>query len=167
MSFIVAKAQPGVAPDQLAKDISKQTRLQALTSHDFQWRSINHYLTRTGIPINFGITVALGFIVGAAIAGQTFYIFVLENLRQFGALKAIGTTNGQIAGMVLLQAAMVGFIGFGLGIGLAASFFYSTADVPALRDFNLPWQVMAMTGAAVGVIMLIAGRCFAAARVGG
>ena len=36
-----------------------------------------------------GITVALGFIVGAAVVGQTFYIFVLENLRQFGALKAM------------------------------------------------------------------------------
>ena len=32
----------------------------------------------------------LGFLVGTAIAGQTFYNFTLENLKQFGALKAMG-----------------------------------------------------------------------------
>ena len=29
-------------------------------------------------------SLSLGFIVGAAIAGQTFYLFTLENLNQFG-----------------------------------------------------------------------------------
>ena len=41
-------------------------------------------MEKTGIPINFGITVVLGFIVGTAIAGQTFYLFTVENLKQFG-----------------------------------------------------------------------------------
>jgi putative ABC transport system permease protein len=48
--------------------------------------------------------VLLGFIVGAAVTAQTFYLFVIENLRQFGALKAIGATNRQIGTMVMLQA---------------------------------------------------------------
>ena len=42
------------------------------------------------------------------VAGQTFYIFTLENLKQFGALKAMGVTNGRLIGMILLQAATVG-----------------------------------------------------------
>ena len=54
---------------------------------------IKYYLMYTGIPINFGITVFLGFLVGTAIAGQTFYNFTIENLKQFGALKAMGATN--------------------------------------------------------------------------
>lgn len=36
---------------------------------------------------------ALGFIVGTAIAGQNFYLFTLENLKQFGALKAMGSAS--------------------------------------------------------------------------
>ena len=71
----------------------------------FVWKTINYYLKYTGIPINFGITAALGFLVGTAIAGQTFYNFTLENLKQFGALKAMGATNGMIIRMILLQAA--------------------------------------------------------------
>jgi putative ABC transport system permease protein len=116
---------------------------------------VEHYLTRTGIPVNFGITVALGFIVGAAVAAQTFYIFVLENLRQFGALKAIGVTDRQILGMVLLQATVVAAIGYALGIGLCALFFESTNDLTALRGFVLHWQVVAGTAAAVLAIMVL------------
>jgi putative ABC transport system permease protein len=114
-------------------------------------------MTHTGIPINFGMTVLLGFIIGAVISGQTFYIFVIENLRQFGTLKAIGITNRKIIIMVLVQAAMVGFIGYGIGIGLTAIFFNKVgASVPAFQGFYLYWQVVAATALAVFLIMIFA-----------
>ena len=77
-------------------------------------------MQRTGIPVNFGITVLLGFIIGAAIAGQTFYLFTIDNLKQFGALKAMGVSNGGIVGMVLVQGLVVGVLGYAIGFGLAA-----------------------------------------------
>jgi putative ABC transport system permease protein len=156
MSFVLARAGAGEDPKTVAQRIASQTGLQALTSREFQWRSINYYLKRTGIPVNFGITVVLGFIVGAAVAGQTFYLFVLENLRQFGALKAIGVSNRQLLGMVLLQALLVAFVGFSLGIGLSAAFFEATSDMIALRGFILRTEVVAATAAAVAVILTIA-----------
>ena len=57
-----------------------------------------------------------------AISGQTFYSFVLENLKHLGALKAMGASNGLISRMLLLQAWTVGFIGYGLGVGLTVAF---------------------------------------------
>ena len=155
LSFVIAKARDGVAPAELAQRIHAETGLQALTWNAFLWRSVNHVLTRTGIPVNFGITVVLGFIVGAAVAAQTFYSVILENLRQFGALKAIGVTDGQILRMVMLQALVVGALGYALGIGLCALFFFATADITALLGFMLHWQVMAGTAAAVFVIMIV------------
>ncbi len=155
LSFVVAKAQLGVDPVTLARRIERRTGLQALTWREFAWRSVRHYVERTGIPVNFGITVTLGFIVGAAVAAQTFYIFVIENLRQFGALKAIGTTDSQILRLVILQALVVGALGYAIGIGVCALFFYATRDVPALIGFVLRWQVLAGTGVAVLVIMLL------------
>jgi putative ABC transport system permease protein len=107
--------------------------------------------------VNFGITVALGFIVGAAVVGQTFYIFVLENLRQFGALKAMGVSNGTILRMVLLQALIVASIGYAIGIGLCAGFFEVSSRVSInLRGFELPWQVAVGTAIAVLIIIIIA-----------
>jgi putative ABC transport system permease protein len=117
---------------------------------------MKYYLKYTGIPFNFGITVALGFIVGVAIAGQTFYLFTLENLKQFGALKAMGVGNLRITGMVLLQAAVVGVVGYGIGMGLAALFFEATKNNLALAGFYLPWQVMVLTAGAVLVIIVLA-----------
>ena len=70
----------------------------------------------------------LGFLVGTAIAGQTFYNFTIENLKQFGALKAMGATNGRIVGMILLQAMVVGLLGYGMGVGLAALFGAAPGD---------------------------------------
>jgi putative ABC transport system permease protein len=155
MPFVLVKATPGVSPSDLAKRITEHTGLQALTQREFAWRSINYYLTRTGIPINFGITVFLGLIIGGAITAQTFYIFVIENLKQFAAMKAFGVTNGQLLRLVLIQAALVGFIGYGLGIGLTALFFFSTSDAPALRGFVLHWQVMAGSATLITLIIVL------------
>ena len=157
MSFVLVHARPGVDTRQLAQRIAAETGLKALTWRDFTWATIGYYLGRTGIPVNFGITVALGFIVGAAVVGQTFYIFVLENLRQFGALKAMGVANGTILRMVLLQAMVVAGIGYAIGIGLCAGFFEVTSRISInLRGFELPWQVAAGTACTVLVIIVIA-----------
>src|SRR5262249_15729302 len=118
LSFVLAEGEPGLAPREVCDRIRRQTGLQALTRQEFAWKTIRYYIRWTGIPVNFGITVGLGFIVGAAVAGQTVYLFTVENLKQFGALKAMGLGNGRILGMVLLQALVVGSIGYGLGMGM-------------------------------------------------
>ena len=154
MSFVLVKAQPGQDLQELKKQINAHTGLQALTQNEFAWRSINYILERTGIPINFGITIVLGIIIGAAITAQTFYIFVVENLKQFAAMKAVGVTNYQLLKIVLTQAAIVGFTGYGLGIGFTALFFKASANTPALKGFVLHWQVVVGTGGVISVIIL-------------
>jgi putative ABC transport system permease protein len=154
LSFVLVKAAPNEDLQTLKKRINDTTGLQALTQHEFAWRSINYILERTGIPINFGITIVLGIIIGAAITAQTFYIFVVENLKQFAAMKAVGVTNYQLLKIVLTQAAIVGFTGYGLGIGFTALFFKVSADAPALKGFVLHWQVVVGTGVVITCIIL-------------
>jgi putative ABC transport system permease protein len=155
LSFVLADPSPGVPAEEVCRQIEAQTGLQALTRQQFTWKTIRYYLQKTGIPINFGITVFLGFLVGTAIAGQTFYLFTVENIRQFGALKAMGTSNWTILCMVLFQAIQVGIVGYGVGVGLAALFGVVTKGFSRL-SFFMPWQVLAITGVAVFVIVLLA-----------
>ena len=155
LSFVLADPSPGVPAEEVCRQIEAQTGLQALTRQQFTWKTIRYYLQKTGIPINFGITVFLGFLVGTAIAGQTFYLFTVENIRQFGALKAMGTSNWTILCMVLFQAIQVGIVGYGVGVGLAALFGVFTKGLGRL-SFFMPWQVLAITAAAVFVIVLLA-----------
>jgi putative ABC transport system permease protein len=155
MSFVLAQPVSGADAHAVCQRIREQTGLQALTRNEFIWKTISYYLRRTGIPMNFGITVMLGFLVGTAISGQTFYLFTVENLKQFGALKSMGVTDGRIIGMVLLQAALVGMIGYGLGVGLAALFGKLTESADRLAYF-MSWPVLVGTGVAVIVIMFLA-----------
>lgn len=158
LSFVLAEPNDGIDIATVCQRIQQQTGLQAVSRDEFFWKTINYYLRRTGIPINFGITVALGFFVGSAIAGQTFYLFTVENLKQFGALKAMGVSNLRLVGMILLQAAIVGTIGYCLGIGLAVLFgkvmVAAAKSVPPA--FFMPWQILVGVAAAVVVISMLA-----------
>jgi putative ABC transport system permease protein len=156
LSFVLADAVPGVAAEEVCRRIEADTGLQALTKRQFVRKTILYYLAKTGIPVNFAITVLLGFIVGTAIAGQTFYLFTVENIRQFGALKAMGTSNSTILLMVLSQAVQVGVVGYGVGVGLAAAFGYAATRGLTRLSFFMPWEVLALTAVAVFLIVLLA-----------
>jgi putative ABC transport system permease protein len=154
LSFIVAKSAPGYDAKDVCKRIQAETGLDAQTGLEFSRKTVIYFMKYTGIPINFGISVILGFLVGTAIAGQTFYNFTLDNLRHFGALKAMGTSNLRLLGMILLQGLIVGFIGYGLGVGLASLMGSLTGKTELA--FRLLWQTLVISGGAVTVICLLA-----------
>jgi putative ABC transport system permease protein len=161
MTAILAGVEEGEDPHAVCRRIEEQTQqragrpgLKALTRDEFIWSTLSYFMRRTGIIMNFSITVGLGFLVGTAIAGQTFYTFTLENLSQFGSLKAMGLSNARIVGMVLFQALVVGLLGYGLGVGLAALFGEVVPHFSRLA-FYMPWQVLVGTAAVVAVIVTL------------
>lgn len=154
LSFVLVKSKQGQNPAELTRRIRAATGLAAYTGEEFMSLTYEYFMRNTGIPINFGISVLLGFIVGAAIAGQTFYNFTLENLRQFGVLKAMGASNWILLRMILLQAILVGTIGYGLGVGLTAVFGYSMRHT--ILAFKFPWQLLLFSGVGVSLICIFA-----------
>jgi putative ABC transport system permease protein len=156
LSFVLVKPQPGLAVQELCARIEEHTGLRAVSSIDFAWQTVRYYIRNTGIPVNFGITIGIALIVGAVVAGQTFYIFTMENLKQFGALKAIGVTNTRIVGMILLQALTVVAIGYALGSGIAGVFFTITLRNDPTRGMVLLWQNMLGVAGAISVAVFLA-----------
>ncbi|MCU0795118.1 MAG: ABC transporter permease [Akkermansiaceae bacterium] len=156
LSFVLARPQSGVDAEELAVRIAEETGLKALTSPQFQWASVSYYLRNTGIPVNFGITVVVSIIVGLVVTGQTFYLFILENLKQFGALKAIGVTNRTMLAMVLFQSLLVWFVGVGFGTALSATFFNVSPFVIQLRHFILFWESAVGVAAFMLLVIIIA-----------
>lgn len=154
LSFVLVKVRAGEDPKAVTARIRNITGLAAYTREEFKMLTVKYFLKNTGIPINFGMAVLLGFIIGAAVAGQTFYNFTLDNLRQFGVLKAMGASNGTLLRMILLQAAVVGSIGWGLGVGAAALFGWVFRE--SVLAFKFPWQLLAISGGAVTLICIFA-----------
>lgn len=155
VSAILVKGQEGATMDEVCLRIGSQTGLLALPQEAWAWRTIDHYLRRTGILLNFATTVLLGFMVGVAIAGQSFYTFTIESMPHFGMLKAMGTSDRRLMGMILLQACTVGGIGYGIGVGLTAVYGQVTRGQTKLV-FHMPWQVLVITGLAVLLVTMSA-----------
>jgi putative ABC transport system permease protein len=149
LSFIGVKAMPGVDLDSLTKNISRHTDLDALTRSQFKSRIVNAFL-RTGILINFGMSVALGFVLGFSIAGQIFYLMTLENLPYYALIKAMGGPRKMILQMIIAQALLVGLIGFTLGI--AATLLWGLAVADTTLAFLFPWQLLLSTGIIILII---------------
>jgi len=159
LSCVLAAGQPGEDPAKVARRITQATGLKACTKSEFFWMTVWWFIKNTGIPIAFGATVMLGFVVGLAISSQTFYSFVLENLRNLGALKAMGASDAVLSRMVMLQTLTVGLIGYGCGVGLATLFGMALLK-KGMPPFFLPWQLPLVT---LGAILFI---CWLAASLG-
>ena len=157
LSVILAEPKPGLTPAEVARAIAAETGLKAYTTEEFARVTVAYIWRNTGIPMSFMTTIILGFIVGVAVSGQTFYSFVLENLRHLGALKAMGASTWTLGRMLLLQAFTVGTIGYGMGVGLAALFGFAVLPIgqpPFLLDAG------SMIKTAVAIVIMC---CFSAA----
>jgi putative ABC transport system permease protein len=123
VTYVLARSTSGQSPKEVANQIAQSTGMKARTRADFMDDTRIWILKYSGIAENFGITIMMGVIIGVAIVGQTFYMFSVENLKQFATLKAIGVSNWSILQMIMTQALFVSVIGFCLGIGTANLFF--------------------------------------------
>jgi putative ABC transport system permease protein len=162
LSAVIAAPVEGMSEEEAVEAIEKETGMRAYVNRefgdnpkDFNTATVWWYVKNTGIPISFGTTVVIGFIVGMAIACQTFYAFVLDNLKHLGALKAMGMSNFRLSMMLIIQAMTVGLIGFGLGL-LATSGFASGALQNGQPPFFMPWVIPVGTFVVVQIICMFA-----------
>ncbi len=153
LSFILAKVKPGADIQEVAHAITRRTELAAYTRDQFRSVTIRYFMKYTGIPINFGIAVGLGFFVGVAIVGQTFFSFITDNMRYLGILKAMGASNQLLIIMIVLQTMLVGVIGSGIGMGIGS--LTSIISKNSELAFYMPWQIPVVTALATTLITLL------------
>lgn len=142
ISYILVKCNDALQVEDVKKAISGLGDVTALTTAEFRSRSIAFIVVATGIGVNFGITIALGFVVGLLLSASIFYQFTVENIRHFAVLKALGARTRTLVAMVLIQATIVGVIGFGIGAGAAGAFTITTRKLESELSAYLPWQLL-------------------------
>ena len=145
-AYVLVGTKPAEPPLLVAQRIQQLTGLTALTRTEFSAATIDYYRKNTGIVASFSTTIALGVLVGAAIVGLTFSLFVLDNITHYATLRMLGFTSHGLALIVLAQVAFLSAIGSAFGIGLAAVFFeLVSSPTSALRGFYLPWWIPFLT----------------------
>ena len=160
LSYVLVKAVPGVDLETICQRIREQTGLGAYTRAQLSRRTLVYYFRNTAIPLSTGLAALLGLIVGTAVSGQAFYSFTQDNLRYFGVLKAMGASNFTLLRMILMQAAVVGSIGYGIGIGASALCEYLMRNT--LVSLQTTWQILA--GSALAVLLICLGSAVVSIR---
>lgn len=143
IQYVIAKTREDADVNEVINQINANTYVLALTSEQMKTRIANHFL-KTGILINYGISVALGLIIGFSIAGQIFYIMTIHNLSYYALIIALGGTEKMVLRMILFQAIVVGIIGYILGTG--ATLLWGFAIKNTTLTFEFPWQLLIFTG---------------------
>ncbi len=153
--FILVQTKPG------AKVAAVKAGLQAtvpgvdvFTHDEMLQRTQNYWVFGTGAGTTTLMGAVLGLLVGIVVVAQTIYAATIDHLKEFGTLKAMGATNGQIYRVIILQAVLAAVMGYGLGITIALFVVNSTTNTDLL--IKLPWEM------AVGIFGLTLFMCMSA-----
>lgn len=151
LPFIAAKAKEGADKASIIKHIDYHLGVKALTKDQFKDAIIESFL-KTGILVNFALSVGLGIIIGFSIAGQIFYIMTINNLKYYALIKSLGATHRNLFEMIAIQAFLTGFLGFLLGIGATLIWGYAVQGTTLAFLFNK--ELLLFTGFLVFIICL-------------
>ena len=78
-----------------------------------------------GLFMVVGVVIAIVVISTIAVIYNSFQISVVERIKQFGLLRAVGTTPKQIRKIVLREATILGAIGVPIGLLLSVAAIYA------------------------------------------
>jgi putative ABC transport system permease protein len=115
-TYILVKLAPGVDEGAVADEIRRRLPFNDVhTQKEWAALSRRYWVANTGLGFNLFITVFLGCLVGVVVVAQTLYTSTMEHLKEFGTVKAIGGTNGDIYAILTRQAVVAALIGYVLG----------------------------------------------------
>jgi len=118
ITFVMAKAAPGVSPDDLAARIEQRTGYRARSASRFKADTVRWFLVNSEDVGDIAAMLTLAMTVGFGVTGVMLYMFTYENQKQYAVLKAMGAPSRQLLAMILVQAAVSSLLGACLGLGL-------------------------------------------------
>jgi putative ABC transport system permease protein len=155
MTFVLAKAAPGVDPAVLAKQITARTGLRARTADQFTANTVRWFFINSEDVGDIASMISIAMLVGFGVTGVMLYMFTEENLKQYAVLKAMGATPRLLLTMILAQAGLCALLGTGLGLGLCA-IVGQIAAAEANYPFRMMWFTPLFGGTMVVLVSLVA-----------
>jgi putative ABC transport system permease protein len=154
-TYVLVKLEPGADVERVRASIQQRLPFNDVhTKSEWSQRSRRYWIESTGIGFNMMITVFLGCLVGVVVVAQTLYTSTMEHLREFGTVKAIGGSNGDIYRILARQATIAALVGFAIGLLL------SLALRPAISMLGLklvmPLELVAIVLAGTLALCLLA-----------
>jgi putative ABC transport system permease protein len=120
--YVLVGVERGTDPTSLAAALQRQIpEATVLTREQFKRSTIEYILTRTAIGVTFGSSVMFGLLVGFTVVSLMMFSSVLDNIREFGTLKAMGATSWDLAKLLFVQAATYATMGSLAGLAVVTT----------------------------------------------
>jgi putative ABC transport system permease protein len=162
-SVILVGVEPGVDRARVARELQKRMGTeQVSTREEFRATLVDYMLTKTPIGVVLGSSTVIGLLVGFVMVALTMFSAVLDNLREFGTLKALGATTLDLVGLLWVQAIVYAVMGAVLGSVLVGRVAIATRS--AQIAMQLP-PVLLLSTAGIAVLMCIVASSVAVLRV--
>jgi putative ABC transport system permease protein len=138
------KLKPGADVEKTRADIiaSIPADVQVLTRDGFVRLEKDFWGNRTPIGFVIFAGLAVGFVVGCVIVYQILYTDVVDHMKEYATLKAVGYTDRFLFSVVLQEAALLSVFGFVPGCIVAAGILYLTRVVTLLPAFTTPGRAL-------------------------
>lgn len=121
VKYVIVGVAPGHDVEAVrARLLARLPEVEVLTKWELMRRSVIYWLLGTGAGVMSILAAVLGLLVGGAIVGQAIYSQTMEKFREYGTFKALGGTNGELAGVILAQSLMTSLLGYVIGVLIAA-----------------------------------------------
>jgi putative ABC transport system permease protein len=154
--YVLVKTDAGADVARVKAAIAARVDgVDVYTTAEMSRRIQIYWMFTTGAGVGILIAAVMGLVVGVVVVAQTIYATVMDHIREFGTLKAIGASNRYLYRVLIRQAVLSAVIGYAVGIIACYVIVWVARDaaVPML----LPWQL------AVGMFVLTVVMCVSAA----
>jgi putative ABC transport system permease protein len=162
-SVILVGLEPGADRVKVARELQKRMGTeQVSTREEFRAVLVDYMLTKTPIGVVLGSSTVIGLLVGFVMVALTMFSAVLDNIREFGTLKALGATTLDLVALLWVQAVVYAVIGAALGSVLVSRVAVATRS--AQIAMQLPPALLLATGG-IAVVMCVVASSVAVLRV--
>jgi putative ABC transport system permease protein len=115
--FILVGVEKGASVDEVRGRLAKAfPDVKVMTGEALSRSTVNYVLGRTAIGVTLGTSTIFGLIIGFVIVSLTTFSAVVDNIREFGTLKAIGATTWDLAKLLLAQSVAYALLGSVIGL---------------------------------------------------
>jgi putative ABC transport system permease protein len=162
-NYVMVKVTPGADVAAVAASLKAHVEdAQVLTKRDFIRVCVRHVLLKTAVGVTLGTSTLFGLVVGFVIVALSMFSAVVDNIREFGTLKAVGSTNLDLMILLFTQAVAVALLGSVLGLAIVSEIAVLMRS-PRLAVLLPPWLMFG--SAAVMVILCVVASCLALQRI--
>jgi putative ABC transport system permease protein len=154
LNFVLVQVAPGANAAAVARELQVRCPTAEVISREAFHHRIVSQLLRDQLGVSFGTSTAFGLVIGFIIVSLSMFSSVIDNLREFGTLKALGLTNRDLSRMLFVQSLVYAAFGSLVGLGLVG--FMARGISSANLAVIVPAWLVLITPAVMAVLCVIA-----------